>query len=184
MFLWRKPRERCKNPWQDRYHRLVQEKFLSLAPLILLTKLDSCYSHSRAHPSRDRDLNSPITLRTRKFLSNRLLQRRQMVLEVIHPARPNVSRSELQEKIGELYKTPKEQVSVFGMRTHFGGGRSTGFALVYDSQEAMKSFEPTHRIVRNGLAPKIEKASRKLRKERKNRGKKVRGTKKGDSKKK
>ena len=94
------------------------------------------------------DPNSPITLRTRKFISNRLLQRRQMVLEVIHPARPNVSRSELQEKIGELYKTPKEQVSVFGMRTHFGGGRSTGFALVYDSQEAMKSFEPTHRIVR------------------------------------
>ena len=71
-----------------------------------------------------------------------------MVLEVIHPARPNVSRSELQEKVGELYKTPREQVSVFGMRTHFGGGRSTGFALVYDSQEAMKSFEPTHRIVR------------------------------------
>lgn len=94
------------------------------------------------------DPNSPITLRTRKFISNRLLQRRQMVLEVIHPARPNVSRAELQEKVGELYKTPKEQVSVFGMRTHFGGGRSTGFALVYDSKDAVQRFEPTYRLVR------------------------------------
>ncbi|WFD17091.1 hypothetical protein MARU1_003138 [Malassezia arunalokei] len=131
------------------------------------------------------DPNSPITLRTRKFISNRLLQRRQMVLEVIHPARPNVSRAELQEKVGELYKTPKEQVSVFGMRTHFGGGRSTGFALVYDSKDAAQRFEPTYRLVRNGIVAKVEKPSRKLRKERKNRGKKVRGTKKagGDKKK-
>lgn len=126
------------------------------------------------------DLNSPITLRTRKFITNRLLQRKQMVLDVIHPARPNVSRAELQEKLGELYKSPKEQVFVFGMRTHYGGGRSTGFALIYDSKEALERFEPKHRLVRvrilmcvrqltfqNGLAPKIEKPSRKLRKERK-----------------
>ncbi|WFD03504.1 hypothetical protein MOBT1_002195 [Malassezia obtusa] len=124
------------------------------------------------------DPNSPITLRTRKFITNRLLHRRQMVLDVIHPHRPNVSRAELQEKLGELYKTPKEQCFVFGMRTHYGGGRSTGFALVYDTPEAVK-LEHTFRLVRNGLVPKVEKPSRKLRKERKNRAKKVRGTKKG-----
>ena len=101
-----------------------------------------------------------------------------MIVDVIHPARPNVSKSELQEKLGELYKSPKEHVFVFGMRTHYGGGRSTGFALIYDSKEALEKFEPTHRLVRvcisdlsliqqNGLAPKIEKPSRKLRKERK-----------------
>ncbi|WFD00605.1 ribosomal protein S24A [Malassezia yamatoensis] len=132
------------------------------------------------------DPNSPITLRTRKFMTNRLMQRRQMVLDVIHPNRPNVSRAELQEKLGELYKTPKEQCFVFGMRTHYGGGRSTGFALIYDSEEALK-LEATFRLVRNGLKPKVEKPSRKLRKERKNRAKKVRGTKKskaGDAKKK
>ncbi|WFD41177.1 uncharacterized protein MJAP1_004172 [Malassezia japonica] len=123
------------------------------------------------------DPNSPITLRTRKFITNRLLQRRQMVLDVIHPARPNVSRSELQEKLGEMYKAPKEQCFVFGMRTHYGGGRSTGFALIYDSPESLK-LESKFRLVRNGIEPKIEKPSRKLRKERKNRAKKVRGTKK------
>ncbi|KAI3629132.1 hypothetical protein CBS9595_000204 [Malassezia furfur] len=132
------------------------------------------------------DPNSPITLRTRKFITNRLLHRKQMVLDVIHPQRPNVSRAELQEKLGELYKTPKEQCFVFGMRTHYGGGCSTGFALIYDSPDAVK-LECTFRRVRNGLVPKVEKPSRKLRKERKNRAKKVRGTKKskaGDAKKK
>ncbi|SYW85310.1 putative 40S RIBOSOMAL PROTEIN S24 [Ustilago hordei] len=146
------------------------------------------------------DSTSPVTLRTRKFITNRLLQRKQMVLDVIHPARPNVSKAELSEKLSEMYKTPKEQCVVFGMRTAFGGGRSTGFALIYDSRESMK-FEPKHRLVRIqyshpatviltfpdpicihhpqiGLAEKTEKASRKLRKERKNRAKKVRGTKK------
>ncbi|WFD44670.1 hypothetical protein MPSI1_003340 [Malassezia psittaci] len=99
------------------------------------------------HVLTTQDPNSPITLRTRKFMTNRLMQRRQMVLDVIHPNRPNVSRAELQEKLGELYKTPKEQCFVFGMRTHYGGGRSTGFALIYDSEEALK-LEATFRLVR------------------------------------
>lgn len=136
--------------------------------------------------------SSPVTLRTRKFITNRLLQRKQMVLDVIHPSRANVSREELAEKLAAMYKSQKEQCVVFGMRTHFGGGRSTGklagrrsnefmsvltsslsiagFALIYDSRESM-NFEPKHRLVRKGLAAKVEKPSRKLRKERKNRAK-------------
>lgn len=97
------------------------------------------------------DSTSPVTLRTRKFITNRLLQRKQMVLDVIHPARPNVSKAELSEKLSEMYKTPKEQCVVFGMRTAFGGGRSTGFALIYDSRESMK-FEPKHRLVRVSIS--------------------------------
>jgi hypothetical protein len=33
-----------------------------------------------------------VTLRTRKFMTNRLLSRKQFVLEVIHPGRANVSK--------------------------------------------------------------------------------------------
>lgn len=54
-------------------------------------------------------------------------------------------------------------MSVFGFRTQYGGGKSTGFALVYDSQEAMKKFEPNYRLVRVGAAEKVEKASRQQR---------------------
>jgi hypothetical protein len=65
--------------------------------------------------------------------------------------------------LADLYKANKDQVSVFGFRTQFGGGKSTGFALVYDSHEALKKFEPHYRLVRIGAAAKIEKASRQQR---------------------
>jgi small subunit ribosomal protein S24e len=123
---------------------------------------------------------------SRKFQTNQLLQRKQMVVDVLHPSRPNVSKDEMREKLSKMYKTPKEQIIVFGFRTAFGGGKSTGFALVYESKEALK-FEPRYRLVRVrcstgsfgavndfaqfGLAEKKEKPGRKLRKERKNRAK-------------
>jgi len=89
-----------------------------------------------------------------------------------------VSKAELSEKLATLYKTDKARVVTFGFRTQFGGGRSTGFALIYDDEASQKKFEPKYRLVRSGLAKKIDKPSRKLRKERKNRAKKFRGTKK------
>ncbi|EME85143.1 uncharacterized protein MYCFIDRAFT_211059 [Pseudocercospora fijiensis CIRAD86] len=119
---------------------------------------------------------SQVTLRTRKFIRNPLLGRKQMVVDVLHPNRANVSKDELREKLAGLYKTNKDQVSVFGFRTQFGGGKSTGFALLYDSPEAIKKFEPHYRLVRYGQANKIEKASRQQRKQRKNRSKEFRGT--------
>ncbi|GAA6030988.1 hypothetical protein JCM8097_008971 [Rhodosporidiobolus ruineniae] len=121
------------------------------------------------------DPNGAVTIRTRKFLTNRLLQRKQMVVDVLHPTRANVSKDELRDKLAAMYKAPKDQVIVFGFRTQFGGGKSTGFALIYDSKESLK-FEPRYRLVRFGLAEKKERAGRKLRKERKNRAKKFRGT--------
>lgn len=65
-------------------------------------------------------------------------------------------------------------VFLYGFRTAFGGGKSSGFALVYDTVNDAKRFEPKYRLVRQGLAEKVEK-SRKQIKEAKNRGKKNRG---------
>ncbi|KAI1008609.1 hypothetical protein LB504_001422 [Fusarium proliferatum] len=97
-------------------------------------------------------------------------------IDILHPNRANISKEELREKLGSLYKAQKDQISVFGLRTQFGGGKTTGFALVYDSPEAMKKFEPQYRLVRVGLATKAERASRQQRKQRKNRQKTLRGT--------
>merc|ERR1712032_354366 len=63
----------------------------------------------------------------------------------------------------------------FGFRTQFGGGRSTGFCLIYENQSYLKMFEPRYRQIRAGLKQKVER-SRKQMKEAKNRGKKVWGT--------
>ncbi|ORE10417.1 hypothetical protein BCV72DRAFT_301808 [Rhizopus microsporus var. microsporus] len=120
---------------------------------------------------------STVTIRTRKFLTNRLLQRKQMVVDVIHPGLANVSKDELRAKIAKMYKAEKEVVSVFGFKTHFGGGKTTGFALIYDNLEALKKFEPRYRLVRYGLA-EPPKGGRKQRKEKKNREKKFRGVRK------
>nr|P14249.1 RecName: Full=Small ribosomal subunit protein eS24; AltName: Full=40S ribosomal protein S24 [Mucor lusitanicus]CAA33608.1 ribosomal protein [Mucor racemosus] len=126
---------------------------------------------------RTKRADAAVTIRTRKFLTNRLLQRKQMVVDVIHPGLANVSKDELRSKIGKMYKADKEVVSVFGFKTHFGGGKTTGFALIYDNVEALKNFEPKHRLVRIGLA-EAPKGGRKQRKEKKNREKKFRGVRK------
>jgi ribosomal protein S24E len=39
-------------------------------------------------------------------------------------------------------------IFVFKFRTHFGGGKSTGFGLIYDNLEAAKKFEPKYRLIR------------------------------------
>ncbi|KAK6105083.1 Ribosomal protein S24e family protein [Brugia pahangi] len=99
--------------------------------------------------------DSVVTIRTNKVMTNRLLARRQMVVEILHPNRASVPKVEC----------------------HFGGGRSTGFALIYDTADFAKKFEPKYRLLRQ-TGTKAEKSGRKQRKERKNRQKKVRGTKK------
>lgn len=100
-----------------------------------------------------------------------------MVVDVIHPDKPNVPKSELRKQLAKLYRTQPDLVVCFGFCTQYGGGRSTGFALIYDSMDYLKKNEPKYRLARDGLYEK-PKATRKQRKERKNRQKKVRGTKK------
>jgi small subunit ribosomal protein S24e len=117
------------------------------------------------------------TVRTRKFMTNRLLGRRQFIVDVLHPGRANVPKAEIREKLAKMYDAREaDAVFVFGFRTQFGGGKSTGFGLIYDSVDVAKKFEPKYRLVRNGLQEAASK-SRKQIKERKNRALKVRGCK-------
>lgn len=113
------------------------------------------------------------TIRTRKFMTNRLLKRRQFVVDVLHPGRKTLTNTELTAKIAKMYKVQDPStVFLFGFKSQFGGGKSTGFCLVYDNVAAAKKIEPKFRLIRNKLATKVEK-SRKQMKERKNRAKKV-----------
>ncbi|KAH7566010.1 hypothetical protein JRO89_XS08G0061500 [Xanthoceras sorbifolium] len=90
------------------------------------------------------------------------------VIDVLHPSRPNVSKAELKEKLERMYDLKSESSTfVFKFRTHFGGGMSIGFGLIYDYGECKE----------DGLDTKVEK-SRKQLKVRKNRAKKILGVKK------
>merc|ERR1711935_300451 len=116
-----------------------------------------------------------VIIKTRKFKRNPLLARKQMIVDVIHPGRANVSKDELSELLAGMYKADSKLTTLFGFRTKFGGGKSTGFCLIYDNQESMIKFEPKHRMIRKGVTEKKE-TSRKAMKEAKNKGKKIRGT--------
>jgi small subunit ribosomal protein S24e len=98
-----------------------------------------------------------------------------MIVDVLHPGRANVAKKELQDVIAGMFKADPKLTIVFGFKTKYGGGKSTGFCLIYDNKDSMIKFEPKHRMVRQGLAERAEK-SRKAIKEAKNKGKKVRGT--------
>merc|ERR1712043_19696 len=101
-----------------------------------------------------------VTVRTRKYMTNRLLARRQMVVDVLHPNRPSVAKTDIREKLAKMYKCTPDRV----------------FALIYDTMDLAKKFEPKFRLRRQGVIEPAVKTSRKQKKGRKNRMKKVRGT--------
>ncbi|XP_037658294.1 40S ribosomal protein S24-like [Choloepus didactylus] len=117
-------------------------------------------------------MNEAVTIRTRKFMTNQLLQQKQMVIDVLYPGKPTVPKTKIWEKLAKMYKTTPDVIFVFGFRTHFGDGKTTGFGMIYDSLDYAKKNEPKHRLARHGLYEK-KKASIKQRKECKNRMKKV-----------
>merc|ERR1711977_41353 len=123
-----------------------------------------------------------FSIRTRKFLDNKLLKRKQFLVDVSHPGMANVAKKELRDKLAKMYEIKDHnRVVIFGFRNAFGGGKSTGFGFIYDSLDAHKAFEPNYRQARLGLLKK-ENKSRKQIKERKNREKKNRGVKRHGSK--
>ncbi len=106
----------------------------------------------------------PVVLRISKALKNPLLSRTQMKIDVIHPERANVPKEELRGLLAPRFKTDPKNIVLFGFRTNFGGGRSSGFALIYDSIEYLLKYEPNARLRRANIIPKKE-ASRKNNKE-------------------
>ena len=120
-------------------------------------------------------MDGGYTLRTRKVMTNKLLHRLQMVIDVIHPNLGGVSCEKLKERLAKTYKAKPENVIVYGLKTVFGGSRSTGFALIYDNRDFVKKYEPKYRLRRLGMEP-ARTGSKKQRKELKNKRKKVRGT--------
>merc|ERR1712176_816663 len=56
-------------------------------------------------------------------------------------------------------------VVLFGFKTKFGGGKSTGFCRIYDNEDSMRKFEPKNRLVKQGVQRKKHhvRRSRKLR---------------------
>merc|ERR1712070_10354 len=106
------------------------------------------------------------------------------ILDVHHPNLPTPDKETLKAMLAEYLskakgmKASKDATVIFGMKAAFGGGKSSCFALVYDSVDCAKKFEPKHRLVSSGHAEATTGEGRKVRKEKKNKMKKFRGTRK------
>jgi ribosomal protein S24E len=59
-------------------------------------------------------------------------------VDVIHPGKPAQSKTEVAKLVAKLHKAEEPLVVLYGFKTAFGGGRSTGFGLIYDSAEDLK----------------------------------------------
>lgn len=70
------------------------------------------------------------------------------IVDVLHPGKASVKKTEIREKLAKMFKVLPDVVFVFGFRTCFGGGKSTGFGLIYDTLDQAKKFEPKYRLAR------------------------------------
>lgn len=62
--------------------------------------------------------------------------------------------AELKEKLAKIYEIRDPQtIFVFGFRTQFGGGKSSGFGLIYDNLDSAKKYEPKYRLIRVNSHP-------------------------------
>ena len=100
-----------------------------------------------------------LTMKISKIKNNRLLDRVQMIVNVYYDPKVKVTRAHITKKLVEKFKKP--HVSVFGMKKVLGGGRTKCFALVYDSDDSLKKFEPKARLARMELE-KLEPKKRKF----------------------
>ena len=122
------------------------------------------------------DKKEQFILYARKMINNPLLKRKQVVIELIHPNQGSVSKASIKEKLSVMFKSKDESISVFGMHSKFGGGRSTGFACIYDDVDSRKKYDTKSMLLRDKLRVVGAKKGRKQLKEMKGRMNKVRGT--------
>lgn len=57
---------------------------------------------------------------------------KKMVIDVLHPGKAIVARTEIWEKLAKMYKTTPDVIFVFRLRSLFGNGKKTGFSIIYD----------------------------------------------------
>ena len=120
-------------------------------------------------------MTGKFILYARKVINNPLLRRKQVQVELIHPETANISKTAIKDKLADMFKTKSEQISIFGLHSKFGGGRSSGFALIYDSLDERKKCDQKRLLRRDGLITGPPKTRKQL-KEIKGRVKKVFGT--------
>lgn len=78
-------------------------------------------------------MNDIGTIRTSTFMTNRLLQWKQLVIGVLHSDKTTVPKTGIRDKMGRIYMTTPDVIFVINFRTHFGCRKTTGFGLFFQN---------------------------------------------------
>ena len=131
-----------------------------------IAQLEDMFKHYDKDGSGDIDSHEVQSLMEDFGMSCRTRQERDAVID----------KMDLAKKLAQMYKVHDHNcIQLFGFKTAFGGGRSSGFGLIYDSIDKAKKFEPKYRLKRAGIGKDKKGAGRRAAKDTKNRRKKVRG---------
>lgn len=99
---------------------------------------------------------------------NRLLGRREVLIEVTHPNSPTPTRQAIRELVARQLGAHLNNVVVRKIETEYGVGRSTAEIHVYQDPQSARAIEPLYMLARNGEEWKKEfDAWRAKKKERK-----------------
>eukprot|EP00069_Balaena_mysticetus_P016401 bmy_01995T0 len=77
-------------------------------------------------------MNDTVPIWIRKFWPTNYFSG-SMVIDVLHSGRATVSKTEIWGKLAKIYKTTSDVTFILGVRTHFGGDKTTGLGMIYDS---------------------------------------------------
>uniref|UniRef100_A0A2I2ZM63 Small ribosomal subunit protein eS24 n=1 Tax=Gorilla gorilla gorilla TaxID=9595 RepID=A0A2I2ZM63_GORGO len=92
-------------------------------------------------------MNDTVTIWTRELMTDKLLQRKQMVIDILNTGKAIVPKTEILEKLFKIYKTTLDVIFVFGFRTYFGGGKIADFG----------NHEPKHRLKKKTSRKQMKK---------------------------
>eukprot|EP00827_Trimyema_finlayi_P002405 TRINITY_DN218_c0_g1_i23.p2 TRINITY_DN218_c0_g1~~TRINITY_DN218_c0_g1_i23.p2 ORF type:complete len:157 (+),score=100.62 TRINITY_DN218_c0_g1_i23:49-471(+) len=95
-----------------------------------------------------------VIIRARKFFTNKLLSRRQMVIDVVHPEKAGVPKEVIKALVAKKFKVDSRNVVIFGKKVAYGGGKTTCFCLMYDNhQYCLLYTSPSPRDKRQSRMP-------------------------------
>ncbi|MCI4348835.1 MAG: 30S ribosomal protein S24e [Thermoplasmata archaeon] len=85
---------------------------------------------------------------------NPLLHRTEYRFEVAHAAAATPNRNDVRQELSKMVRVPKDRLILEWMHARYGMAKSEGFAIGYDTKEALDVTAREHILVRNGLREK------------------------------
>lgn len=90
-----------------------------------------------------------LRLNIASIRDNKLLGRRELVVELLHAGAPTPTRQTVRECVARQLGVSPSAVFIRRVKTEYGIGRSTAEIHVYDNPDIAKRVEPLYVIARN-----------------------------------